>query len=205
MRRTAKKTSKHIFFVDDEPDVRLVVRQTLQRLDSQVTCFPSGADCLERLRRERCDLLITDVKMPDMDGLELLVEAKRLIPSLQVLVITGYGDISTAVRALKAGASDFIEKPLETHSFRSTVASLLDQATGSGRPARQVLTRTEAKVLRLILDGKNNAEIARRMSRSPRTIEDHRAHIMHKLGVDNLVDLVKQVAVVRLPSLGRDE
>lgn len=193
---------KHIFFVDDEPDIRIVVSRTLEQLGTKVTCFAFGADCLEQLHSQRCDLLITDVKMYDMDGIKLLTEAKHIIPSLPVIVLTGYGDIPMAVKALKAGASDFIEKPLDKYSFLLAVESVLKQNWGEHPIVDKVLTKTEIKVLRLILDGKSTKEVAEFLHRSVRTIEDHRAHIMHKFGVDNLVDLVKQAAAVRMPDLG---
>jgi len=152
-----------------------------------------------------CDLLITDVKMPEMDGIELLIEAKRIIPSLSVLVITGYGDIPMAIRALKAGASDFIEKPLDRQSFLLVVESILKRTTLAEPVVGKLLTRTEMKVLRLILDGKSNKKIARLLHRSVRTIEDHRSHIFHKFGVDNLVDLVKRAAEMGLVDLPKNK
>ena len=192
---------QHIFFVDDEPDVQKVVGRTLEQAGFKVSCFSRASDCLEQLRSRPCDLLITDVKLPEMDGIELLTKVKCIIPSLPVLVITGYGDIPMAVKALKAGASDFIEKPLNRKSFLSAVEFALKGNTRPHPLVNKVLTKTEMRILRLILDGKSNSEIAGLRNRSIRTIEDQRRRIMRKLGVDNSVDLVKQVAVVRLPEL----
>ena len=197
--------NKHIFLVDDDPDVRLVVSRTLEQIGSKVTCFAFGAECLKQLHSQRCDLLITNLKMPDMDGIKLLTEAKRLIPTLPVLLITAYGDTQTAVRGFKAGASDFIEKPLDKQTFLSAVESVLKQHTKTHPLVGKVLTKTEMRVLRLILDGKSNKEIARSLHRSVRTIEDHRAHIMYKFGVDNVLDLFKEIAVIRMPDLEADE
>ena len=190
---------QHIFFVDDKPKVRKMVGMTLEEAGLKVSCFASGSECLKQLRSQECDLLITDVKMPEMDGIELLTEVKRIIPSLPVLVITGYGDIPMAVNALKMGASDFIEKPLDRQSFLSTVDSALKRNTQPHRLVGDVLTKTEMEVLHLILEGKSTKEIAKLRHRSVRTIEDHRSRIMRKIGVNNLVDLVKQTAIVRLP------
>jgi FixJ family two-component response regulator len=197
----ASITEKHIFFVDDKPEIRKVVGRTLEQDGFKVSCFSCASDCLEQLRSRPCDLLITDVKMPGMDGIELLTKVKCIIPSLPVLVITGYGDIPMAVKALKAGASDFIEKPFKRKSFLSAVEFTLKGNTRQHPPVNKVLTKTEMGILRLILDGKTNKEIARLRNRSVRTAEDQRRSIMQKLGVDNSVDLVKQVAVVRLPEL----
>ncbi len=198
-------TKQYVFFVDDEPKVCKMVGRTLEQAGFQVRCFARAAECLKQLRCQTCDLLITDVKMPEMDGIELLNEVKRIIPSLPVLIVTGYGDIPMAVKALKAGSLDFIEKPLDRQSFLSAVKSALKQNTRTPVPVGHVLTETEIRVLRLILDGKSTKEIARLRHRSVRTIEDQRGKIMHKLNVDNLVDLVKQAAVVRLVELGEND
>jgi two-component system response regulator FixJ len=190
---------QHIFFVDDEPKVCKMVGRTLKQAGLKVTCFTDPADCLKQLRCQTCDLLITDVKMPEMDGIELLTKVKRIIPSLPVIVVTAYGDVPMAVEALKVGASNFVEKPLERQSFLSVVEFVLKHRTALiHQIVGDVLTKTEMIVLRLILDGKSTKEIAALRHRSVRTIEAHRSRIMRKLGVDNLVDLVKQTAVVRL-------
>jgi len=185
---------KYVFFVDDEPEVLKMVGRTLERAGYKVSCFSKAADCLEHLRYQTCDLLITDVKMPEMNGIELLAEAKRFNPLLLVLVITGYGDIQMAVRALKLGASDFIEKPLDREGLLSTVESILKRTIPANPLLNKTLTKTEMRVLRLILDGKSNKEIAHLRHRSVRTIEAHRSHIMRKLGANNLVDLLKRTA-----------
>jgi len=195
------QSGQHIFFVDDEPSVCRAAAKTLGQLGSKVSCFTRALVCLDHLRSGTCDLLITDLKMPEMDGIELLIEAKRICPWLPVLVVTGYGDIPTAVKALKAGAADFIEKPLERESFVSAVESLLSQLAGSDPLVGKSLTKTEMKILRLILDGGSNKEIAQFLHRAPRTIEDHRHNIMRKLGAHNSIDLVKQAVAMGLVEL----
>jgi two-component system response regulator FixJ len=193
--------NRHIFFVDDEPKVREVIGETLEQIGSKVSCFACASDCLEQLEIQRCDLLITDMKMPGMSGIELLTEAKRLAPWLPVLVVTGYGDIPTAVTAVKAGAVDFIEKPLETETFLRKVKSLMKRNPVLDFMKDKPLTKSEVRILRLVIEGKSSKEISNILHRSVRTIEVHRARIMHKLGVDNLVDLVKRAAVMGLIDL----
>lgn len=190
----------HIFFVDDEPKVRELVGGTLEQAGFKASCFASAVDCLEQLRTDRCDLLITDVKLPGMSGLELLTEAKGLAPSLPVLVVTGYGDIPMAVRAMKAGAADFIEKPLERKVLLSAVEFALKQIAPTDPLLLKGLTRAEMRVLNMILEGKTNKETAYLLHRSVSTVEVHRKHIMRKLGVDNIVDLVKQATALGLVS-----
>ncbi|MGB2862022.1 MAG: response regulator [Sedimentisphaerales bacterium] len=197
----AKIVEKHIFFLDDEPTVREVVRETLEDSNFKVSCFGSPIECLAQLRSQKCHLLITDLKMPEKDGIELLTDVKHLAPWVPVLMITGYGDIPTAVKAMKAGAVDFIEKPLGKKNFVRKIKSILKKNVATHPDLGASLTRNETKILQLIIDGKSNKEIAVMLHRSARTIEVHRAHAMHKLGVDNLVDLVKRVASMGLVDL----
>jgi len=191
-------SKQRIFFVDDEPKVRELVEQTLERGGFSVRCFATAVECLEKLRFSSCDLLITDVKLPEMSGIELLTEVKRFIPSLPVLIVTGYGDVPMAVRTMKAGATDFIEKPLKRQVLLSAVEFALKQIKPAEVLLQKKLTRAEMKVLHLILDGKTNKGTAQLLHRSISTIEVHRKHIMRKLGVDNIVDLVKRAAAMGL-------
>ena len=205
MANTAKQ---HIFFLDDELDVCEAASGALEECGFEVSHFTHVADCLEQLRSQECDLLITDLKMPELDGIEVLREARHIAPWVPLLIVSGYGDVPTVVTAIKGGAVDFIEKPLGRENFLSKVESILAQSTVAdslGKP----LTKKEMAVLRLIADGKSNKEIAHLFHRSLRTIELHRHHLMVKLGVDNIVDLLEraaQMGLVELPSKqGRDE
>jgi len=184
--------------VDDEPKIRAVLRKTLERAGLTVNCFEGADDCLARLNTTQWDLLITDVRMPEKDGIELLMAVRRLQPWLPVLVVTGYGDVTMAVKALKAGAADFLEKPLEKDSFLETVRTLLACNTAERVLLDHALTRMEMKVLYHILDGKNNREIADVLNRSPRTVEVHRRHLMRKAGANNVVELLRQAAKLHL-------
>jgi two-component system response regulator FixJ len=185
---------KRIVFVDDEPGVFSVVSRTLERAGLDVRCFQSARDCLAHLAQTCCDLLVTDVRMPDMDGMTLLREARQQMPWLPVLLVTGYGDVPTAVLAMKTGAIDFIQKPFERDAFVCAVQSVLAKNVGLATLRSHALTRTEMKILYLILEGKNNREIAAVSHRSPRTIEVHRGHIMQKLGVNNIIELLRRTS-----------
>lgn len=190
---------QHVFVVDDEPEVCEALRRTLELAGYEVRCFDSATACLVKMRSAPCDLLITDVVLPGMDGIELLSEVKCRTPSLPVLVVTGYGNVEMAVEVMAAGASSFLQKPLERNSFLAAVEAALKHRRRAREGVRKPLTRSEIEVLRLILDGKGNKEIARLRHRSVRTIEDQRRRIMHKFGVDNPVDLIQEVAIVRMP------
>lgn len=191
-----------VVFVDDEPKVRMVVKKTLERVGVDVRCFANAEECLSRLESGKCDLLITDVKMPGRDGIELLLEVKKRSPCLPVLVLTGFGDVPMAVRALKGGAEDFIEKPLDRDALLKKVRSLLERQTGQDATASRALTKTEKRVLDFIIEGKNNREIAAILHRSPRTIEVHRSHVMRKMGASNVVELLRRSAEMGLFDAG---
>ena len=191
-------TKPHIFFVDDEPKICELVAGILEELSPKVSCFTCAEDCLKQLDSQRCDLLITDVKMPGMDGIQLLGKIRRIAPWLPVLVITGYSNIPTAVRAVKGGAVDFVEKPLERNKFLQQVKSILQQNSTTDSYLGKPLTGSEMRVLKLIISGKSNRETAHLLHRSIRTIEVHRNHIMHKLAAENIVDLVKRTAMMGL-------
>ncbi|MEJ2704959.1 MAG: response regulator [Sedimentisphaerales bacterium] len=197
----AQNVKRRIYFLDDEPEVREVVKQTLEDSDIEVECFDSPAECLAQLRTKKCHLLITDLRMPEKNGIEILAEAKSLAPWVPVLVITGYGDVPTAVKAIKGGAVDFIEKPLAKESFVRKVKSILHRRVPNSLHLGQPLTRAEASVLKLIIEGKTNREIASLLNRSVRTVEVHRARVMRKFGVDNVIDLVKLGATMGLVNL----
>lgn len=185
-----------VFFVDDEPGIRRIVTDELDRLGCDAICFAGATECLEQLSEQDCNLLITDMKMPGMDGLALLKKVKRIAPWVPVIIATGYGDIPAAIRALKLGAVDFVEKPLDKNFFLEKIKSTLEQDDLSDSDLGQALTKTEKKVLKLILQGMANKEIAFKLSRSVRMVELHRSHIMQKFGTDNVVGLVKKAALM---------
>jgi len=185
----ARKAEQIIFIVDDEPKVCQAVCETLQEPGVMAEWFNDPAECLDRISSEGCDLLIADLKMPGIDGLELMRRAKRLVPWLPVLIITAFGDVPTAVKATHAGVVDFIEKPLVKDDFIRKVRSILPSTDGA--PKR--LTKTEASVLRLVALGKSNSEIARLLRRSSRTVELHRSHAMNKLGLHDFTGLLKRI------------
>lgn len=183
-------SGERIVFVDDEPAVCSAVAKTLERSGLAVRCFQNARDCLAQVTADTCDLLVTDVKMPEMDGMDLLQEIRRRVPWLPVLLVTGHADVSMAVRAMRSGAADFIEKPLKRDAFLHAVRSVLAKNTALAALKECGLTKTEMRILHLILDGMNNREIAEGLHRSQRTIEVHRGHLMHKLRVANIIGLL---------------
>ena len=141
------KTRRYdVFFVDDGTSLHDFVSEELKGLGCKVSCFCNASECLDCLRRENCNLLITGLEMSDMDGMTLLSRVKHTVPWVSVMVISEYGDVSTAVRAIKLGAVDFVEKPLEKKSFVDKVASVLRQDEFADVPVKKQLSKTEKKV-----------------------------------------------------------
>jgi two-component system response regulator FixJ len=188
---------QHVFVVDDQPTVCEAICETLEQSGDKVTCFACAAECLEQLRSQTCDLLIAELRMPEIDCIELLTGAKRLAPWMPVLVVVDQGDVPTAVEAVKAGATDVAEKPLDRRVLAKKAKSMLREDDSQERLGKP-LTKSERRVLRLVIDGKSNTKIATLLNRSRRTIEVHRRNIRRKLDVHSLVALVKRAAAMGL-------
>jgi len=191
--------SKRVCFVDDEADVRDAVEMTLSSQGYAVRSFAGGPECLAHLEQQDCDLLITDIRMPSMDGMTLLSLVRQSRPTLPVILVTGVGDIPMAVRAMKMGASDFLEKPLRREELLCKVEMLINHDPSQVKSAPVIrrgiftdLTDSEWEVMRQILQGKTSKEIADLQGRSVRTVEVHRAHIMKKYHADNIADLLNK-------------
>lgn len=158
-----------------------------------VTLSASEAECFELLGRQRWHLLVIDANGAMGGPLGLLARCRTAHPDVSVLVLVPRGGVATAVQAVKAGAADCIETPVQPARLFSAVAPLCRQAPRDPFDPRRSLTRVERTVLRHILDGRTSREIAKLLGRSTKTVEAHRRHIMKKLGADSLVDLVTQM------------
>ena len=192
----------HVFLVDDDPSVLEGASELLEVNGFTVTCFATGRGCLQVLQSKNCDLVVAAVGVTDADGIELLREVKRMKPWLPVLIVTDQGDVPTAVRAFKAEATGFIEKPVKSRDFLAAVMDALGPMVASNQLLDAPLTRAEMRVLRLILNAHSNRDIGGFLRRSERTIEVHRRHIMGKLGASNIIELVTRSAEKGLVELG---
>ncbi len=188
-----KTPPRKIFLIDDGTATRESIFNALDGSGYDVTCFNHVDACLSELERKGCHLLIAGVKMPGMDGIALLSKAKKISPWTPVIMISELGDIPTAVEAMKHGAADFVEKPLNGPMFVDKVREVLLRSTFNGSSAASLkLTKTEKKVLKLILDGCGNKEVAFKMHIALRTVEFHRSNIFRKFKANNIVDLTKK-------------
>jgi len=186
----------HVFVVEDDPAVGAALQRALESAGMGVNTFTSANECLAALSRRPCDVVITDVRMEGADGLSLLRDLRRRFPWLQVIVVTAYGTVPLAVSAMKAGAADFLEKPLDRDELLSAVKNAMDTAAQSVSFPRDALSCAEVQVLRLFLEGRTSKEAATALNRSTRTVEAHRHNLMRKFGVHNAVQLAQKASAL---------
>jgi FixJ family two-component response regulator len=193
-----------IFVVDDDPAVRDTLSMVLSAGGYEVICFADGAALLSVARNRTPSCILLDVHIPGKSGLDILKELHGEDYPAPIFMISGQGDISMAVSAIKNGALDFIEKPFRGSEIVTRLNEAIDayarrksSSAGSVQtlhfPGREPLTRREREVLEQFTKGASNKEAGRHLGISPRTIEDHRANIMKKLGARNAADLVRIV------------
>lgn len=189
-----------VFVVDDDDGARDSLVMLLKSDGLVARPFASAHDFLATFEPEARGCIITDLRMPGMDGIELLKALKGVNCILPVIVITGHADVSRAVDAMKAGASDFIEKPFDSELILRAVRGCMeenDAAVDAGAARTKVLRRLdsltarERQVLDLIVEGASNKVIAARLEISPRTVEIYRANVMSKMRADSLSDLIR--------------
>ena len=190
-----------LFVVDDDEAVRDSLEALLGNKGYNIRTFDSGKkflDDIDGLAQQAC--LLLDIRMPGLDGLKVLDRLTDKKLPLAVIMITGHADVSIAVRAMKAGAADFIEKPFTQNVILTAVAKAFESLNDAELPAadkREIinklnnLTPRERDVFSRLVDGLTNKEIARELEISPRTVEVYRAGVMDKMGARNLSSLVK--------------
>ncbi len=184
---------KQLYIIDDDTAVRDALSVIFELEDYTVQVFESGDSFLEDLDTRPPAPILLDIRMPGRDGLEILSELHARHYRAPVLMISGHGDIPMAVKAMKLGAADFIEKPFDGSTVVRKVTAAQQSAAGNTGLARgcEKLTSRECEIMQLIAAGGSSKEIGRQLGVSPRTVETHRARIMSKLGARNAADLVR--------------
>ncbi|HEX4143499.1 MAG TPA: response regulator [Pirellulales bacterium] len=197
-------TEPIVFVVDDDPAARDSVAALVKSKGVQVRVFASGEEFLASLDPGLFGCVVADVRMTGISGLELQSALNQRNVSLPVIIITGFGDIPTAVRAMKAGASTFLAKPCRAEELWASIQKALRDAAeiheaedraGRARARLATLTPEERQVMRLMLVGKTNKMIATELDFGLRTIELRRANIMRKMEADTFADLVRLILV----------
>jgi two-component system response regulator FixJ len=190
-----------IFVIDDQQAVREALGEMLRVLGYRVETYASADAFLVAFSGPRPGCIVADVRMPGMDGIELVRELSRRGIALPVVLISGHGDVRMAVAAIKAGAEDFIEKPVDdTHllaAINRCLARVFDklvreQSLEELRGRLERLTPRETEVMDLVVDGFTSQAIALRLGISQRTVESYRVQIMDKMQAESVAVLVRQ-------------
>ena len=188
-----------IHVVDDDPAFRSAVSRLLKLSGYEVAGYESAGCFLRAIENTRPGCILLDVQMPALGGLQLQDELARLSHSWPIIFMTGYGDIPTSVRAIKAGAEDFLSKPVSKETLLKAIErSLVHYAAtrqsqdelNSLRSLISTLTSREAEVFALMVRGRPNKQIAHQLGTSERTVKAHRHMVMHKLQVQSFAEAV---------------
>jgi two-component system, LuxR family, response regulator FixJ len=195
-----------VHLIDDDDGVRQSLAFLLVSAGMAVRVYESASAFIEALGALQPGCVVSDVRMPGIDGLQLQQRLQALGMRLPMIIITGHADVSLAVEAMKAGAVDFIEKPFDDEAILSAIRIALDHYDHTGRQEIEVvqlqtklqsLSAREREVLEGLLAGNPNKTIAYDLSLSPRTVEVHRANVMTKMGASSLSSLVRMSLVAQ--------
>jgi FixJ family two-component response regulator len=196
-----------VFIVDNDESVRKALARLIQSVDINVESFVSAEEFLSRQRYEGPCCLILDIRMPGMSGLDLQQALSKANLTLPIIFMTGHGTIPMSVRAMKAGAVDFLEKPFEDQVLLDLIKNALECDRQARREQAQKneiverfdsLTPREREVFALVVTGKLNKQVAIALDISEKTVKVHRGHVMQKMRVESLADLVRISGILPL-------
>lgn len=192
-----------VFVIDDDPDVLTALAWLIGSIGLETRTFSGISEFLAAWQGNGGDggCLVLDVRMPGMGGMEFLEHMRQMRIDLPVIVLSGHGTIPMATRALRLGAVDFVQKPIDEQLLLDRIqeARARDRQARARRDANarlEKLTEREREVARLVAAGRHNKEIARALAVSVRTVEGHRAHALHKLGVATAAELAVLLAAM---------
>jgi two-component system response regulator FixJ len=200
-------SERTIYVVDDDPAIRRSLERLLDAADFKVTSYATPQAFLNAAAALPAGCVLLDLRMPNMNGLEVQAELARMNRNLSVIVMTGQGDVASAVRAMKAGAADFLEKPFSDQTLFNAIDAVLANGPPSERvpleaedAARRIarLSPREREVLDALVAGRPNKLIAFDLRLSVRTVEVHRARMMDRLGVRQLSEAVRLAVMAEL-------
>jgi FixJ family two-component response regulator len=189
-----------VYVIDDDAIALWMFRELLQGVGAEIRAFGSAREFLDRYRPGPCECLVCDMRMPEIGGLELQQRLLDMGSRLPVILVSGYADVPHAVEAIKKGAFDFLEKPVDGALLVAKVRAALEHgarrhAEHLARVAREarlaLLTAKERQIAELVAAGQSSPKIARALDISVRTVENHRARLMEKLHVESVAELVR--------------
>lgn len=197
-----------IALIEDDEAILHSLGMLLENRGMSVQTYPSAELFLEQLGDRAPSCVVSDIRMPGISGLELQQELRKQDAAVPVILITGHGHIAMAVKAIKDGAFDFIEKPFDEERLIESINAAIEhgkreRVEHSERTLLEAraaeLSPRQLEVMTLVAEGLSNKEIAIRLDISPRTVENYRAWVMEKMGARNLADLVRKTLLLRKP------
>jgi len=189
-----------VVIIDDDPDIRVALQGLLETVDTQTVLFGNAADFFASKRPKGPSCIVVDVRLPGLGGLEFQQELARKNISIPVIFITGHGDIPMSVRAMKAGAFEFLTKPLRDQDLLEAIQAALrrdrarledEQDVADLRARYESLTAREREVMALLVSGRVSKQIAAEIRISEVTVRLHRGQVMQKMHVSSLADLIR--------------
>ncbi|MGH9323184.1 MAG: response regulator transcription factor [Vicinamibacteria bacterium] len=206
LRLSAHAPGGKVYVVDDDPAVRASLSELFRSVRLAVATYPSSQAFLDEVLEDVPSCLILDLNLPGPNGLDLQEQLRREGRGIPIIFITGYGDVSATVRAMKSGALDFLEKPFSDDALLSAVSAALarDEGARAARSERAViqgrfeeLTPRERQVMALVVQGLLNKQIASELGAAEQTIKIHRGRVMTKMRAQSVPDLVRMAEMVR--------
>jgi FixJ family two-component response regulator len=198
-----------VFVVDDDPSVRETLADLIASVGLSVLAFKSAREFLESRRPDAPACLVLDVRLPGLSGLDLQRELLNTQAQIPIIFITGHGDIPMSVRAMKEGAVEFLPKPFRDQDLLDAIqhAIEIDQVArrertivGVVRRCYESLTKREREVMKLVVSGLPNKQIAARLGSSEATVKRHRGEIMHKMKVQSVLQLARMAEKIGIRS-----
>ena len=203
----------NVFVVDDDQAMRNSLKWLIESVGMKVETYSTADEFIRNYYPGRAGCLLLDVRMPGMSGLELQEHFLKHQINIPIIIITGHGDVPMAVRAMKSGAVDFIEKPFNDEmlleSIRNALNKDIEQRAAQAERAEIAtrlanLTPREHEVMEMVTAGKSNKDIAQSLGVSDKTVEAHRSRVMEKMQADSLADLVKMAVTANIESNSDD-
>ena len=200
-----------VLVVDDDPDIREALSGLFRSVDLAAETFASVAEFLQGRRPDALGCLVVDVRLPGLSGLDFQAQMAALGIPLPIILMTGHGDIPMSVRAMKAGAVDFLAKPFRDQDMLDAVTTALDRdarrrseqgGADALRALYETLTAREREVLAQVTAGLMNKQIAGNLGLSEITVKIHRGHVMRKMSAKSLADLVRMAEALGIPRPG---